>query len=423
MCFKSKRKTIKHRLQWISITLLILPILLTSTTILVSGVYCLVTKNVDDIQNCTILIIDSNRLIDIIYSSCALQIVSNIITIIVLGLVGCRACLHTNQPIVSNKKVTICCFNRKCSDCRCLGEWFIYFAPTILLIIESTLNFGVVKHFWILSVLISVSIFFNSWTSMIIFPLNMSSYKDLLMRGEVNEADYDNVYNETDNNENRKFSNDIKYSCCCWIYNFIPRFTWTPVALFIAFYQNFCWFFYDIIRFTIIITASSNISIVYRRLNMILSFVAIVYRLFHSIGYWNKMLYMDSMYNCLNVNNTVDHFADDDDERYSHEVGVGKGETRVQRYVDIREQQSNISLPSVIHSYTDNPVNKSVNNPVNNLVNSPVNNSVYKTITNNNNNNSSNLVNNRFNSNPLVKLDERDFNEIFKLNKEILCDD
>lgn len=301
------KKMNKHILTWIITLIFIAPIIISSSLLLMISVSCIISSN-SDIEQCQNLFFNTQRIKWIVYVSTTLQLILNIIIIFVLGRIGLIACFHSRIPIKQKKKVSLCCCFKKSHDCRCIGSWIIYWIPVILLQIDIYWNFGFILKEWILTVLVSITIFLNTWQSMTIFPLEMTDYQDLENKNLIDDFDTDlsdndkNNFLDTTGDKYKSASTLESYSICC-VYNYLPRFSWSPVILFINFYINICWFFYNIARFLLILTSKHIFTSSFIRVNIILSIIAIIYRYFYFNGYWKKMLNMSAYYPCMDIEN------------------------------------------------------------------------------------------------------------------------
>ena len=353
----------RHLGLWILIFILLFPIILSSISIMIIGIMCIGSSNTNDISQCNALFFNSRQIRIVGYVTCLSQIALNFSVLLSLSYVGCYSCSHCNIPVKKKKKVYCLCFGAKCQDCRCCGAWFLYWIPTIALVFDVIWNYMYNDEQILFSIVVIASILFNTLHSMTIFPLVTTSAKDLKRRGLLSmetlnksnrlapvriveerrnemslngelstEEEIDT--NGTDLMELFGSNEDRESSLIFCLYNFRPRYTWMPYILFLSFFQNVCWSVYDIARFSIIVTGDPT-SIDFLRVNLVLSLISIGYRVFHTMGYWRKMMYMDSIYFNIVEDMDIEKSSIEATERYIEEK---------KRREDRQRYQSNNSI-------------------------------------------------------------------------------
>lgn len=313
---EEKRVCSRHKVLLVILLMIALPLLICFGYILMIGVYCIVRKYTNYIEQCSIFISSENVTTIVLYGSCISQMIMNISSVMVLGVRGLKTCSHMYIKYRSKKRLNLRCCGRNLWNCSCLRVWIFYWSVTILIQIQSYWEIGVLEKKMVLAALTGTAVITNTIQSMTLLPEPMGSVMENVESGYI--SDQDQIYdsNRTDMIKQTRYGSSeslstnmrlledsetpTNYFCCS--YNYKVTFFWAPIVFFLSFYYNSCFLVYDLMRLAIWFTSPSNHSAnnistfdPYSHTKLFLSIFTLGYRFYHANCYMKKWMSMEAI--------------------------------------------------------------------------------------------------------------------------------
>lgn len=286
-----------HYMQWVITCIafsVIAPVFLLQ--IYLGGSCLLISKS--DIGQCRSIELLHINIYSILTLLCIVQVIENFSVICIILKPATKAFYKLYSKTNKKQTIKLQCACLECKDsctCNALSIYMFYWIPTITICGDAIYQFGYNSKNIPLTVFLSLSIIINTLKTMLVLPLSMLQYNDLVVSNnllasitevEHNFEEYDSI-----GTCDRK---DLETCYVCCSYPYKPRYTWMPVSIYCNILINIGWFIYDITRFILLIDKVIPNLREYR-LNLLFAFVAILYRYYHFSKLFTKSLIMDSM--------------------------------------------------------------------------------------------------------------------------------